>query len=92
MDRQAITRHLLSDAQDPYNRKPLTVEMLEPNDALREEIEEWIRQVVHPNCFRVLIPLLFFVDEVGIGAPGGTYITLDTWDGWAHDRSPVRDT
>ncbi|CAN0478917.1 unnamed protein product, partial [Ectocarpus sp. 12 AP-2014] len=44
MDRPAITRHLLSDAQDPYNRKPLTVEMLEPNDALREEIEEWIRQ------------------------------------------------
>ncbi|CAN0482821.1 unnamed protein product [Ectocarpus sp. 12 AP-2014] len=44
MDRPAITRHLLSDSQDPYNRKPLTVEMLEPNDALREEIEEWIRQ------------------------------------------------
>eukprot|EP00903_Cladosiphon_okamuranus_P011191 g10560.t1 len=44
MDRQAITRHLLSDALDPFNRKPLTVEMLEPNDALREEIEEWIRQ------------------------------------------------
>lgn len=43
MDRQAITRHLLSDPQDPYNRKPLTVEMLEPNDALRNEIEEWIR-------------------------------------------------
>ena len=43
MDRQAITRHLLSDAQDPYNRKPLTVEMLEPNDALRAEIEDWIR-------------------------------------------------
>lgn len=46
MDRQAITRHLLSDAQDPYNRKPLTVDMLEPNGALREEIEDWIRQVV----------------------------------------------
>lgn len=43
MDRPAITRHLLSDAQDPYNRKPLTVEMLEPNDALRAEIEDWIR-------------------------------------------------
>lgn len=46
MDRQAITRHLLSDAQDPYNRKPLTVEMLEPNDSLREEIKDWIRQAV----------------------------------------------
>ena len=43
MDRQSITRHLLSDPQDPFSRKPLTVEMLEPNDALREEIEEWIR-------------------------------------------------
>lgn len=43
MDRQAITRHLLSDAQDPCNRKPLTVEMLEPKDTLRAEIEEWIR-------------------------------------------------
>ncbi|CAM9503647.1 unnamed protein product, partial [Hapterophycus canaliculatus] len=43
MERQAITRHLLSDAQDPFNRKPLTVEMLQPNDALRAEIEEWIR-------------------------------------------------
>lgn len=45
MDRAAITRHLLSDAQDPYNRKPLTVEMLEPDDALRGEIEKWIRYV-----------------------------------------------
>lgn len=45
MDRAAITRHLLSDAQDPYNRKPLTVEMLQPDDALRGEIEKWIRYV-----------------------------------------------
>lgn len=52
MDRQAITRHLLSDAQDPYNRKPLTVEMLVPNNALRTEIEEWIRQVVSTGPLR----------------------------------------
>lgn len=43
MDRISITRHLLSDTMDPFNRKPLTVDMLVPNDALREEIEEWIR-------------------------------------------------
>lgn len=43
MDRHSITRHLLSDPQDPFSRKPLTADMLEPNDALREEIEDWIR-------------------------------------------------
>lgn len=58
MDRAAITRHLLSDAQDPYNRKPLTVEMLEPNDELRAEIEEWIRYRAHAMYN---LPLEFYV-------------------------------
>ena len=30
MDRSTITQHLLNDATDPFNRKPLKVAMLEP--------------------------------------------------------------
>lgn len=43
MDRASITRHLLSDTQDPFNRMPLTVEMLQPNTELKAEIEGWVR-------------------------------------------------
>lgn len=30
MDRSVITRHLLSDQSDPFNRAKLTVDMLKP--------------------------------------------------------------
>ncbi|XP_011405143.2 PREDICTED: ubiquitin conjugation factor E4 A-like [Amphimedon queenslandica] len=41
VDRTVIMRHLLSDQNDPFNRHPLTVEMLQPNDELRQKIIDW---------------------------------------------------
>ncbi|KAL5489656.1 hypothetical protein EMCRGX_G018774 [Ephydatia muelleri] len=41
MDRVNIVRHLLSDMSDPFNRQPLTPDMLVPNTDLRKKIEEW---------------------------------------------------
>jgi ubiquitin conjugation factor E4 B len=41
VDRAVITRHLLTDETDPFNRQPLTIDQLQPNDALRQRIEEW---------------------------------------------------
>ena len=41
VDRSTIMSHLLSDAQDPFNRTPLKIEDVLPNDALREEIKAW---------------------------------------------------
>eukprot|EP00741_Cyanophora_paradoxa_P002479 tig00000076_g2403.t1 len=38
-DRSVITRHLLSDETDPFNRKHLTVEQLIPNVELKEKIQ-----------------------------------------------------
>lgn len=41
MDEAVIHRHLLSDSTDPFNRKPLTREMLIPNVELKRRIEEF---------------------------------------------------
>jgi hypothetical protein len=35
MDRAAITRHLLSNSTDPFNRAHLTIDMLQPSTAPR---------------------------------------------------------
>ena len=35
MDRKHITRHLLSTPNDPFNRQPLTEEMLKPGTPLK---------------------------------------------------------
>ena len=43
LDRATITRHLLSDPKDPFNRKPLTVEMLQPDEELKGKIEAWLK-------------------------------------------------
>eukprot|EP00803_Ostreobium_quekettii_P005944 evm.model.scf_1775.3 EVM.evm.TU.scf_1775.3 scf_1775:17856-20430(+) len=42
LDRTTITRHLLSDAKDPFNRMPLTVDQLQPNTELKQRIDEWM--------------------------------------------------
>jgi len=42
VDRSTITRHLLSDEKDPFNRSHLTVDMLVPNVELKKEINEWL--------------------------------------------------
>lgn len=42
VDRSTIARHLLSDQSDPFNRQPLTMEMLEPDEQLAEEVKSWV--------------------------------------------------
>lgn len=47
VDRSVIERHLLSSQHvDPFTRKPLTVDMLTPCDALRNEIRMYLRSKV----------------------------------------------
>jgi len=41
MERKAIERILLTEAKDPFNRQPLSRDMLKPNDELRKQIEKW---------------------------------------------------
>jgi ubiquitin conjugation factor E4 B len=41
IDRSTIQSHLLSDPHDPFNRTPLKIEDVIPNDKLREEIQNW---------------------------------------------------
>ncbi|XP_077524985.1 ubiquitination factor E4A isoform X2 [Amblyomma americanum] len=41
IDRSTIARHLLSDQTDPFNRSPLTMEMVTPNEDLKKKILEW---------------------------------------------------
>lgn len=43
MDRAVITRHLLNSDTDPFNRQPLTTDMLQPATELRIQIEEWLQ-------------------------------------------------
>eukprot|EP00177_Eucheuma_denticulatum_P008227 GFKZ01014968.1.p1 GENE.GFKZ01014968.1~~GFKZ01014968.1.p1 ORF type:complete len:1137 (-),score=220.11 GFKZ01014968.1:190-3600(-) len=44
MDRSVISRILLSDKVDPFNRKLLTEDMLEEETELKERIDKWIEQ------------------------------------------------
>lgn len=41
VDRQTIVTHLLSDGRDPFNRNPMTVDDVVPDDALRARVEAW---------------------------------------------------
>lgn len=41
VDRSTIQSHLLSDPHDPFNRTPLKIEEVIPNDKLKEEIQNW---------------------------------------------------
>ncbi|KAF7278364.1 hypothetical protein GWI33_008496 [Rhynchophorus ferrugineus] len=41
MDRSVIMRHLLNSNTDPFNRQPLTEDMLLPADDLKERIRIW---------------------------------------------------
>ncbi|XP_053137135.1 ubiquitin conjugation factor E4 B isoform X2 [Hemicordylus capensis] len=43
MDRSIILRHLLNSSTDPFNRQPLTENMLEPVPELKEQIQVWMR-------------------------------------------------
>ncbi|KAF5840598.1 U-box domain-containing protein, partial [Dunaliella salina] len=41
VDRSTVERHLLSQATDPFSRKPLTIAMVVPNTALAARIQRW---------------------------------------------------
>ncbi|XP_037076434.1 ubiquitin conjugation factor E4 B-like [Pollicipes pollicipes] len=41
MDRPVITRHLLNSSTDPFNRQPLTEDMLITATELKHKIEDW---------------------------------------------------
>lgn len=44
VDRAVIARHILSDQMDPFNRQPLTLDMVEPVSDLKEKIHAWIQK------------------------------------------------
>ncbi|KAF1928714.1 ubiquitin conjugation factor E4 [Didymella exigua CBS 183.55] len=46
VDRSTIKSHLLSDPHDPFNRSPLKIEDVIPNDLLRDEILAWKADVL----------------------------------------------
>ncbi|XP_055389776.1 ubiquitin conjugation factor E4 A [Condylostylus longicornis] len=47
VDRATITRHLLSDQSDPFNRSPLTMDQVKSNAILKNEIDAWIKEKRH---------------------------------------------
>lgn len=44
IDRSTIRAHLLSDSTDPFNRMPLKLEDVVPNEELKKQIDEWRRR------------------------------------------------
>ncbi|XP_072318997.1 ubiquitin conjugation factor E4 A [Eucyclogobius newberryi] len=42
VDRSTIARHLLSDQTDPFNRSPLTMDQIRPNEELKQQICQWL--------------------------------------------------
>ncbi|GBC03242.1 hypothetical protein RclHR1_05020019 [Rhizophagus clarus] len=44
IDRKSIATHLLSDATDPFNRKPLTIDQVIPNLELKKRIEDFKKE------------------------------------------------
>lgn len=44
IDRQTIARHLLSDQTDPFNRSPLTMDMVKSDVELQSRIQKWIQE------------------------------------------------
>jgi len=51
VDRSTIARHLLSDQSDPFNRAPLTMDMVEPDVELKEKVKKWIEGKKNPVIF-----------------------------------------
>jgi len=44
IDRSTITQHLLNDPHDPFNRKELTIDMVEPVSELKEKMSQWLSE------------------------------------------------
>ncbi|XP_014600806.1 PREDICTED: ubiquitin conjugation factor E4 A [Polistes canadensis] len=54
IDRRTIARHLLSDQTDPFNRSPLTMDMIKPNTELKNKIQQWISNKKAENLLQIL--------------------------------------
>lgn len=56
VDRSTIVRHLLSDQTDPFNRAPLTMDKVKPNETLKEQIVQWMasKRANAANCSTTL--------------------------------------
>merc|ERR1712241_1035842 len=48
-DRKNIERHILSTPNDPFNRQPLTEDMLKPDLELKAQIESWKTEQMKKN-------------------------------------------
>ncbi|GBM80653.1 Ubiquitin conjugation factor E4 A [Araneus ventricosus] len=44
VDRATIARHLLSDQTDPFNRSPLTMDMVVPDEELKSRMQKWFEE------------------------------------------------
>jgi len=44
IDRATIKQHLLNDPNDPFNRKELSIDMVEPATELKERMTKWLEQ------------------------------------------------
>lgn len=44
VDRPTIARHLLSDQTDPFNRSPLTMDLVKTNEDLKRQIMTWMQE------------------------------------------------
>merc|ERR1719323_1469133 len=41
VDRTSIAKHLLTSSTDPYNREPMTIDDVKPDESLKKRILEW---------------------------------------------------
>ncbi|XP_035212964.1 ubiquitin conjugation factor E4 A-like [Stegodyphus dumicola] len=44
VDRATIARHLLSDQTDPFNRSPLTMDMVIPDEEMKNKMDKWFKE------------------------------------------------
>lgn len=44
VDRSTIAQHLLNDQTDPFNRKPLSMDEVQPATELKTEMDQWISE------------------------------------------------
>ena len=44
IDRETITQHLLNDSTDPFSRKALSIDMIQPQDELKARIDAWVAE------------------------------------------------
>ena len=44
IDLETITQHLLNDSTDPFSRKALSIDMIQPQDELKARIDAWVAE------------------------------------------------